>query len=40
MQQKVGGLDIGIGGGVVRHAENAELFGAAAYADKRPDNPV
>ena len=39
VHELVGRLDIGIGGGVVRHAENAELFGAAADADKRLDDP-
>ena len=39
VHEMVGRLDIGIGGGVVRHAENTELFGAATYADERPDDP-
>src|SRR5215472_4409054 len=39
MHEAVGHFDVGIGGGVVRHSEHAELFGATTYADERLDGP-
>jgi len=35
----IGRADIGIRGGMVRHAEHTELLGAATDADERLDGP-